>query len=69
MNYDPYMTQIHTDGIAVIKEQNLLNTQMLKRRTMEEKFNGQLSNNIHDQSRKENSKKKKKDVYKIKNNK
>lgn len=52
------MTQIHVDGFAVIKEQKILNTQMLKRKTIEEKFSGQLSNIINNQSRKKNLKKK-----------
>lgn len=52
------MTQIHIDGFAVIKEQKILNTQMLKRKTIEEKFSGQLSNIINNQSRKKNLKKK-----------
>lgn len=51
------MTQIHVDGFAVIKEQKILNTQMLKRKTIEEKFSGQLSNIINNQSRKKNLKK------------
>lgn len=58
------MTQIHVDGFAVIKEQKILNTQMLKRKIIEEKFSGQLSNITNNQSRK---KKSKKNVYKIKN--